>query len=86
MWEEVFVAFDAGDLFLCVITTTIVMFILTRSIFFLLQTCHHKGRVNVSGGGLGGAVLSATVFAVTPTVSVLLNIISLTGFLNVPLP
>lgn len=64
----------------------VALFVITQSIFFLIKAVSRGRELGISGDVVRRTVFSSALFAILPSVSILLGLITLSYALGLPLP
>lgn len=78
--------FHPNSTVLFLIAGFIVLFVVVQSVFFMVRAYRRGLAVGMSKKKLNKAILSTAVFTLTPAISILLGVITLSKFLGLPLP
>ena len=78
--------FHVNSSFLYGIGVCIVVFVLAQSIFFLIRAYKRGKELGIATSKLKNTIVSTTIFAIAPAISILIGIVTLSKFLGIPLP
>ncbi len=62
------------------------IFVITQSLYFLIKAAKRGKELGISGDAIKKTIVSSAVFAILPSVSILLGLITLSYSLGLPLP
>ena len=72
--------------FMYIIGGIVGVFVIAQSLFFLIRALRRSKELGISSSVLKKTVASSAVFAILPSVSILLGLITLASALGLPLP
>lgn len=64
----------------------VILFVLLQSIFFLLKAVRRAKELNIAAKTIRQIISSSAIFSITPAISIIIGMISLSKFLGLPLP
>lgn len=79
-------AFSVNSPFLYGVTAVVILFVLAQAVFFLVRACKRAKALGIQSATIRKTIFSSGLFSVTPAVSILLGVITLSKFLGLPLP
>lgn len=62
------------------------LFVIAQSVYFLVKAVRHSRELGIAGNVVKRTIASSAVFAILPSVSILLGLITLANTLGLPLP
>ena len=78
--------FNPNSSFIYVIAGIVICFVLAQSIFFLIRSIKRAKQINMNMNVVAKTIGSTAIFTLAPAFSVLLGVVTLSGFLGLPLP
>ena len=79
-------AFSVNSPFLYGVTAIMILFVLAQAVFFLVRACKRAKALGIKSATIRKTIFSSGLFSITPAVSILLGVITLSKFLGLPLP
>lgn len=64
----------------------VVLFVLGSSIFFILKAFKDAKELNMDKNMLKKVIINSAVFTILPSISILIGVIALAGYIGIPLP
>lgn len=81
-----FMSFDPNGPFMYLLAVIVIVFVIAQSLFFLIRSYKRGLAIRLSKERLIRTMVSTAIFTVSPAVSILLGVITLSKFLGIPLP
>ncbi|MBR5525135.1 MAG: DUF5058 family protein [Clostridia bacterium] len=78
--------FSTNSPFLYLVGACVIIFVLAQSVFFLVRAYRRGKELGISTAKLRKTIVSTSVFTITPAISFLLGVVTLSKFLGIPLP
>ena len=78
--------FNPNSTFIYIVAGIVILFVLAQSIFFLIKSIRRAKQINMNMKTIAKTIGSTTVFTLAPAFSILLGVVTLSGFLGLPLP
>ena len=78
--------FNPNSTFIYIVAGIVILFVLAQSIFFLIKSIKRAKQINMNMKTIAKTIGSTTVFTLAPAFSILLGVVTLSGFLGLPLP
>ena len=75
-----------NSLFMYLLGILVGAFVIAQSLYFLVKAVRRGRQLGISGAVIRRTITSSAVFAVLPSVSILLGLITLSNTLGLPLP
>ena len=64
----------------------IVLFVLGTSLFFIIKAYRDAKKLNMDKQVLNKVVINSAIFTILPSISILIGVIALAGYIGIPLP
>ena len=64
----------------------VVVFVLSSSVFFILKAFKDAKELNMDKSMLKKVIINSAVFTILPSISILIGVIALAGYVGIPLP
>ena len=78
--------FNPNSTFIYVIAGIVILFVLAQSIFFLIRSVKRAKQINMNMKTVAKTIGATAIFTLAPAFSILLGVVTLSGFLGLPLP
>lgn len=78
--------FNTNSTFMYLLGVAVILFVLAQSAFFLVRAYRRGKELGIGNAKLRKTVLSTAIFAIAPSISFLVGIVTLSKFLGIPLP
>lgn len=78
--------FSPNSPFLYFLAVLVILFVIAQSVFFLVRACSRAKAIGIDRKQINQTILSTALFTLAPACSILLGILTLSGFLGLPLP
>ena len=78
--------FNPNSTFIYIVAGIVILFVLAQSVFFLIKSIRRAKQINMNMKTVAKTIGSTTVFTLAPAFSILLGVVTLSGFLGLPLP
>jgi len=78
--------FNPNSTFIYIVAGIVILFVLAQSIFFLIKSIRRAKQINMNMKTVAKTIGSTTIFTLAPAFSILLGVVTLSGFLGLPLP
>lgn len=78
--------FTVNDPFLYIVSGVVILFVIAQSVFFMSKAIKRAKRLNISRAVIRQTIFSSSLFSIAPAIAILVGVISLSGFLGLPLP
>lgn len=78
--------FNTNSSFMYLLAAGVIVFILMMAIFFLVRAYRRGIAIGMDKKILKNSIISTAVFTITPALSILIGVITLSKFLGIPLP
>ena len=75
-----------NSLFMYLLGGFVGLFVIAQSLFFLLKAIKRSKELGIDGGKVRKTIVSSAIFAILPSISILLGLITLSYSLGLPLP
>lgn len=79
-------AFNPNSTFIYIVAGIVICFVLAQSIFFLIRSIKRAKQINMNMKSVVKTIGSTAIFTLAPAFSILLGVVTLSGFLGLPLP
>lgn len=78
--------FNPNSSFIFIVAGIVILFVLAQSIFFLVKSIRRAKQINMNMKTVAKTIGSTAIFTLAPAFSILLGVVTLSGFLGLPLP
>jgi len=78
--------FDPNSKLMYIMVAVILLYVLAQAVFFLTKAIKRAKELNISSSTVKKTILSSSVFTIAPAISILMGVLTLSGFLGLPLP
>jgi len=78
--------FNPSSSFMYLVAAFVIVFIIAMASFFLVRAYRRGLKIGMDKKMLKNSVLSTAIFTITPALSILIGVITLSKFLGIPLP
>lgn len=78
--------FSTNSSFMYLVAMFVIVFIIAMASFFLVRAYRRGLKIGMDSKTLKNSVVSTAIFTITPALSILIGVITLSKFLGIPLP
>lgn len=78
--------FDPNSKFMYILVALVILYVVAQSVFFLIKAIKRAKELNISASTIKKTIISSSVFTIAPAIAILMGVLTLSGFLGIPLP
>ena len=78
--------FDPNSKFMYILVALVILYVVAQSVFFLIKAIKRAKELNISASTIKKTIISSSVFTIAPAIAILMGVLTLSGFLGLPLP
>lgn len=78
--------FDPNSGLMYIMVAIIILYVSAQAVVFLIKAVKRAKELNISASTVKKTILSSAVFSIAPSISILMGVLTLAGFLGIPFP
>lgn len=78
--------FDPNSTFMYSMVALIILYVAAQAVFFLIKAIKRAKELNIPSSTVKKTIVSSAIFTIAPGISILMGVLTLAGFLGLPLP
>lgn len=78
--------FNPNSTLMYIMVAIVILYVSAQAVVFLVKAIKRAKQLNISASTVKKTILSSAVFSIAPSISILMGVLTLAGFLGIPFP